>query len=476
MAFDEPAAEGAGEAQPAACERPDADRGFLLEIARSFAKAPKYTPESLRTDRELVLRVVREHREGWRLLRQATAELRADRELLFATVKGSVMGWRAMAFAAHELREDRELCLEAVRRNAAALELLAPALRQDRELVSEALGAIARRLQAPTPKNTSQDWDRLTSHAAIKSKSRKKYSVFDAVVLDRNEEWTERLRREVETGRCSLEAEEAGKHCRVVPLMCVRIQQPNGLILAVLGKVDSTWATSLGGKARCILPGSRILDGEQPRDTLNRFLATELAPMAKNLELDDDFQVLVEEGTSLNFGVRTRYLRSVFKATVDARFQWSKVARRLGMSHVRSPRGATQNLTLGRRFGAGASHYSAPLPPDMYVLISKESDYGFGQLPPVNRSVTIYAWIPCWEYEWLRSSDIGRATLGAWLSAVNLGTSGGSRNPGASSGTDSPGTAEEPEDSDGSLPAAISRGLPPLILPKQTPRRGMHNE
>jgi len=208
----------------------------------------------------------------------------------------------------------------------------------------------------------------------------------------------------------------------VVPLMCVRIQQQNGLILAVMGKVDSDWAGDT--KARCVLPAARIMEGEQPRDTLGRFLQSTLfAVMAKALEVDPDFKVHVEEAGSNEFDLETRYVRSIFEATIHPKFQWNKVARRISVCPIRSPRGRTQKLNLARRFGAsrtGASKVTPPLPPDMYVLRRRECDFGYGQLPPLSRSATLYAWIPAWEYDWLRNSDSGRETLKAWLANIDV--------------------------------------------------------
>lgn len=430
MAFDESGGDAGGDVPPAANEKPDFERQIHMEIARTFAKAPKYTQESLKTDRDLLLRVVREHREGWRMLKVATQELRADRDLLVATIKGSAMGWRALAFAADHLREDRDLCLEAVRRNAAALEMVASHLRQDSDFVSEALASIQRRMKAETPKAAAQDW--AAGHTAIKSKNKKKGSVLDSLHQDPTEEWTERLRRETDV--------EKEAHCRVMPLCCVRITQSNGLVLAALGKIDNDWSGSPIAKAKCQLPGTRILDGEQPRDTLNRFLHSTFAPLAKGLELDSEFQVMrPEEGVSLKYGVRTRYLRSVFNATADSKFQWNKVVRRLAMSPVWSPRATTKHLTLGRRFGAGAMTYSHPRPPDVFILPGKDSDSLQGGDLPVSKSVAVYSWIPLWEFDWLRSSDVGRETLKTWLSMVNINVSAGSRVTLGSSALELPG-------------------------------------
>jgi hypothetical protein len=203
--------------------------------------------------------------------------------------------------------------------------------------------------------------------------------------------------------------------------MCLRIQQQNGLILVVMGKVDSDWNGDT--KARCVLPALRITEGEQPRDTLSRFLQTTLfAPMAKALEVDPDFQVNVEESEPTEFEPQTRYVRSVYQAAIHPKFMWNKVARRISVCPIRSPRGRTQKLNLARRFGTGASTRNPPLPPDMYVLRRRECDFGYGQLPTLSRTATLYAWIPAWEYDWLRHSDYGREMLKAWLANIDVST------------------------------------------------------
>merc|ERR1719215_1286056 len=58
----------------------------------------------------------------------------------------------------------------------------------------------------------------------------------------------------------------------------------------------------------------------------------------------------------------------------------------------------------------------------MYVLRRRECDFGYGQLPPLSRTATLYAWIPAWEYDWLRNSDTGRETLKAWLANIDVST------------------------------------------------------
>lgn len=404
------------------------DRNYVLEIAKQFAKGHKHTPDSLQTDRELLFRAVREHKDGWRLLRHATPELRADRELLLAAVKGAGReGWKAMLNAPMELREDRDLGVEAVRRNAAALQVLAPHLREDTQLVSEALGAIAKRIQ-PKERSAELEWrkaqglhkrrpPKAAESARVNGRGRmqitgtRRHSALDAVASKGGEVLAERLRWDLERGLGQVFTNEDGEHFRVVQLITLRIFNQNGLMLVMMGRYDG-----MNLNARCMLPGMKIPDGFQPRETLKQYMDTALYSIRRQLEVDADFDLKEEETMSPTFSMQTKYRKATFKATTKPGLSWKKVAKRVQPTRCRSPH-FSSNRSLARRFGTGSANYSAPKAPDIYTL--RPVDYHQSTFK-LRSHTDLFAWIPSWEFEWLQTSQTAKYVLDEWLDDLDV--------------------------------------------------------
>jgi len=373
-------------------ERPDPDRPYLHDICKIYAKPPKYTSESIRTDKELVLRILSQHKEGWRLIRNAAPELQADREVVLAAVRGSPSGWRALAYTTKELCADRDLALEAVRSNAAAMEYVSPELRTDRELISEAMSAITRNIRGKSLKMNKSDWDRIfKGHTSLDQQSHK--ADWGSQKQDPR---GARLHEEVRDGQSHLYQDEEGNFLRGVQIACVRLKQHDGLILARVGKYEDGVL-----EAKCCLPGLKTQQGEHPFHAAQRLIQSDLACLAKVVKVYGEYQDIFEDVSS-QYGVQSKYMRTVLKAKLTSTAPWLRSCRRL---YVTSTHASIRNARLSRRFG---TNRATPLAPDVFVL---PSDVG-------SQRKILYSWLPPWEYDWLQQSDTGKELLQEWLDEV----------------------------------------------------------
>mmetsp|Transcript_12299 Transcript_12299/g.35366 ORF Transcript_12299/g.35366 Transcript_12299/m.35366 type:complete len:581 (-) Transcript_12299:177-1919(-) len=431
------------------------DRNHLLDIAKQYAKGPKHTLDSLRADREMMFRVVREHKDGWRLLKHASPELRADRELLLAAVKSTNAGWKALLGAPLELREDRELGMEAVRRNAAALEMLSPRLRRDATLVSEALGAFSKRMQPSRRGTAALEWKRGAQNRRERSDGRqKRAATAEAMVYSDEAFLAERLQAELEDGVGELHTNEEGTQVCLLQVVALRICNPQGLVLAVIGRYDGHVL-----KPKCTLPGQRIPSGCQPREIASRFLETRLAGLQRWLDVDTDFD-LISKDSDHGSSVTTQYRKATFNVVAHPGIPWHKVARRVQQrARCSNPHVTMMRQTLGKRFLVSPGTL-APKPPDMYTLLPQATRFQPVEMPDV---VDVYAWIPAWEFEWLQSSKLGQEALDEWLCgldvAAHLAANGRAMSPSRSESPRSPRSPLSPSRTSGGRCSSAARPM-----------------
>lgn len=374
------------------------ERQYLHDISKSFVKL-RHTTESLRTDRDLLHKVVKEHKDGWRLLKNAAPELRKDRELLLAAVKSSAAGWKAMLTAPPELREDWDIAAEAVRRNAAALECLAPSLRQDSQLVSEALTSLSRRLRNQLKSNDGET--KVVRPAAF----------VDKVVQQRGHDRAFLLEHQLQQGYGTVKQDDDQPDNLVRQLQIVTLwirDQNSGFVLIILGRY-------LDGNnlvPKLMLPGKTMRDGSQPSDVCSSFLAGDFFRLKSCLEVSPIFETSGQEETSPSLGLHTVYRRVIFKATFQGFVHWKKASAKI--TKFRSPMAVPSSQRLARRHHHEAGSARPPLPPEMYTLRAAE-----GRVPP-SQNVDVYAWLPVWEYEWLSKTDAGRQALEDWMAQIDM--------------------------------------------------------
>jgi hypothetical protein len=127
---------------------------------------------------------------------------------------------------------------------------------------------------------------------------------------------TEELIREVSQGDTTLLTASNGKVMRCVPLVAVRLVRSNGSLLASLRLVKSARGKV---EAACRLPAIKQKAGEYPQQCLQRLLEEKLAPLGNGVELQHTFREAYS-GNSQQFGVPTRYIRTITEAAWDETF------------------------------------------------------------------------------------------------------------------------------------------------------------
>lgn len=397
-------------------EKPDS--GILSEIARLFAK-PLKTAESLRTDKELILKVLQKHKEAWRLLKEADSRILDDREVLLAAIRHCPMGWKSLAFASDKLRNDLDLGKEAIRQNAAAIELLAPEARKNDELVSEAFSSFSKRLILKvkmSKREEDRDWERINqvSKQVLDKHSSARASVLNVIVprtsnrmVKTSEEWADMLNSEIDVLHLDATA-TSSKFTRLIPLVALRIARAGRSILSVFGHIEKSELT-----IDVRLPGKRINEDEDPRDALQRLISTSLRHWAKWISVDSTYECVVEEAPSLTAeGQHTRYIKAVFTAHLDEKLNWANGCEFIpcGPQRKTTQRALSQLSTVGQRF---SSNCTTPQPPDIFV-------FSFSTFP---ERTYLFAWIPEFEYQWLRYNETGKANAKQWLSQLQFPSS-----------------------------------------------------
>lgn len=394
------------------------DSGIPTEIARLLPKHLK-TAESLRTDKELILKVLHQHKEGWRLLKEADSRILDDREVLLAAIKYCPLGWKSLAFASDALRNDLDLGKEAIRQNAAAIELLAPEARKNEELVSEAFSSFSKRLLLKvkmSKKEEDRDWERINqvSKQVLDKRSSIRASVLNFIVprtanrmVKNSEEWTEMLNAEIDVLQLDATATYS-TFTRLIPLVALRIVRAGRSILSVMGHIENSELT-----CDVRLPGKRIHDDEDPRDALQRLISTSFRHWEKWILVQASYECIVEEAPSLTAeGQHTRYIKAVFTAHLDEKMNWANGCEFIpcGPQRKTTQRALSQLSTLGQRFSLNCT---TPQPPDIFV-------FSFSNWP---ERTYLFSWIPEFEYQWLRYTETGKANAKQWLSQLQFPTS-----------------------------------------------------
>merc|ERR1712113_628656 len=86
---------------------------------------------------------------------------------------------------------------------------------------------------------------------------------------------------------------------------------PDGRLLVQLGKVREGQI-----EIDCVLPGIKMREGDTPSDTMQRIVDGRLAPLAKGIH-HESIQPEFEWKHSSEYGVKTKYLKSVHHASFD---------------------------------------------------------------------------------------------------------------------------------------------------------------
>jgi len=381
------------------------DAAHRQDIAKAY-------PGDRRRNPELVIRILREQREGWRLIRAAAPELQADRGVLLAALRcPGGQGWRALAAASPELRADRYLVLEALQLSGGtALEYAAPALREDAALCWEAMESHREVVESCFGKPEGPAWDRIVGQVRAKSgATRTRFSQqgnmkLQSYVAEHNVE------------ACSVLRAEDGQVVPVIAKAILHLRRNDGFIFVQV----STYTEEEGLIVKCQLPEGSILPHEWPREAMTRIVHEQMPPIAKGVQIGEKVRYSMVHGQSKlpSEGIQ---LRAVISATAVDKFDWTVCFDSVPVSQERQRelwaqmRGHTRpgHSDLIKRFNAekGAKH----MPPDILVLSEGHRDH-----MELERCLRFYAWLPQWEYEWLQEPD-GKAVLGRWMEGLDVG-------------------------------------------------------
>jgi len=126
------------------------------------------------------------------------------------------------------------------------------------------------------------------------------------------------LEKEIVEGTCVLTQTSNGAIERVLMVAAIKISRGDDRILVQLGKFR---AGSSSPEPDCALPGAKIRDGEQPLDAALRILKKDLFQIAEDCKLSQTWKVSTQLKDSATYGVRSRYIRTVFHGTCGSRWE-----------------------------------------------------------------------------------------------------------------------------------------------------------
>lgn len=205
------------------------------------------------------------------------------------------------------------------------------------------------------------------------------------------EDKTQRIRDEIQEGKCSMCLDAAGKVLRTTSIVVLRITDMNGHLLWQLGKVEDGQLV-----ARAKMPGTKRHPGESPQQAVDRLFAAELAPLAGCTV--ESMESSVIEAVSRAYDVQTKYLRTVCHAALHRPLAAAYCSLRQSVEGL-SPRGR-------RKAAAAVAHAEAFAERPVYVMHTEGSS-------------RLYAWLSEQETEHL-SSVQGEQVLNDWLGALQL--------------------------------------------------------
>lgn len=130
--------------------------------------------------------------------------------------------------------------------------------------------------------------------------------------------WMNRLRRganvdlkaELDTGKCTLIIEGNGSVVRTVFVVVLRVKRSDGRFFIQFGRLETARQEKIS--ISCQLPGAKMGSGEVPSEVVQRVLKN-LAVLSDNVVLTHT-SLTDEVKESLNFGIQTRYLRTIYHA------------------------------------------------------------------------------------------------------------------------------------------------------------------
>jgi len=241
-----------------------------------------------------------------------------------------------------------------------------------------------------------------------------------------------------------------GEVQRIVSIVALRIYHPrNGTLLVQLGKcIDDQLSVA------CQLPGGKQERGELAADAVQRFLRTKLVSLVGQIVVTS-MERETREKYSKDFGIRTKYLRTICSTSFEACHLDGHPSSGAGAASgffkapicptrdAMSPARAMSEVSL--RSGSSASHSISPassrkmlsqlLDRDVYVVHDYDacSHVALGLSSPTRSTTpqcscsrkhrfTFYAWLMREEFEQLeRGMNDIEVALRGWFASLDLG-------------------------------------------------------
>merc|ERR1712113_1180872 len=115
---------------------------------------------------------------------------------------------------------------------------------------------------------------------------------------------------EVEQGKCNLRQDDIGRVLRVVQVMALELVRSDGSLCVKVG--DWKYSETHPG---IVLPGTKIRKDELPVTARQRFLMENLAELPGRIEFTVR-EVIEEVKPSPQYGLRTKYVKTIFSCNV----------------------------------------------------------------------------------------------------------------------------------------------------------------
>lgn len=350
----------------------DLAKTFVAPIPSTVAELEPIK-QRMRTDRSYALSILQDVAKcsySWQMTQYLSQELKDDREI-FLTAISQPEGWKCLKFASQSVRNDASVCHEAVSRNVAALEFVEGRFRQDGRILSMWLSIALQKANQKLENKFEKHWNKASRPNAPRKRVRAQ-----------------------ETETANME--------RVVPIAALCVQCGSRCILVSMGFYVPASRTAF---AEIKYPGVKVKHGESPYDAAARLCKSRLTPLSDFIQVEaTSFEAKEEEDISKRTGLPSRYLRSIFRGHMSPLVPWGDYMQFIPSRSSSTMRLTSKQSSLARRF-LRAHPLSPALCPDLFAL---KQDLE-------SPEITLYAWMPAWEFEYLRYTAQGEALVDYWV-------------------------------------------------------------
>jgi len=249
------------------------------------------------------------------------------------------------------------------------------------------------------------------------------------VWMGRNNFGFTKLRQEVEKGKSIVVVDGQGNIRRVVAVVAIRVERSaDKCLLAQVGRLNGAGKPT----AACQLPGGKQEVGESPDAAMERIMKAKMAPLIGHIELDRVDRT-VEVKPSKDYGVNTKYLRSVYVSNLPDEAEECF----LGEWTAISP---SNSLACAGHAPTRSLLSATPKKINSEAVIDKwsglEADLGmrtvFLATEPGKSQKNLYAWLSEQEFQLLQGA--AEEVLDRWLEALDLNNAEKSTNTAAAAG------------------------------------------